>query len=227
MATRTSYMTMFEQCGTWTAEQIVNTERGLGDRFTAAVKQLLAENPDKSNRELVAVYMVAIEAMEDTAKEVLVEHFGEGATLTKYVPNWKDYKSTYKRLLSELGGEAAKLEKLGVGSVKAYLAEKNKTPAGEQPDNKGPGSDNTSNGGSSEGNTDIGGGSSNSGDAGKTPEHAGLPKSVQSKIDNAMNALAKMSEADALAVASNFEAAAWKSLRTGNRKAAITTKAAA
>lgn len=223
MTTRTQFMTMFEAWGVEAAKAAIETERGLGNKFAQCVKQLLSDNPKATPGQLVAEYDVAIEALETAAKELLVEFFDEKATLTRHLPEFKNYKSAYRSILLKMGGEAATLEKFGPYHVKQKLAELNKKSPEEQPDNKGPGSNADTDGGDGSSNAKSGG--SDGGDTGK--KHTGLPGSVQKKIDKAVMALQMMSEADALAVATNFESAAWKSLRTGNRKAATTTKVAA
>jgi len=209
-------MTMFEAWGVEAAHAVIETERGLGNRFSECVKALLNEKKGSTTGELVAEYDVAIDALESAARDLLADAFDEKTTLSKAFPEFRNYKSAYRALLVKMGPEAATLDKFGPYHVKKKVAELNKGAKETKPDNKGPGTD----------DTPSGGGETTSTKGGKSPEHAGLGAGVQKKIDNAMTALSKMSEAEALQIAENFEAAAWKHLRTANKKTGVTTKAA-
>ena len=145
MTTRTQYMTMFEQCGTDTAKLVVASERGLGKGFKSAVQKLLEENKTAEKHEVLAAYDVALEAMEESARKVLVEEYGEyddkgkAITLSGKLPAFRNYKSNYRALLKKLGAEAATLPDLSISAVKKKVAELNKPAVqGDDTANKGP-----------------------------------------------------------------------------------------
>lgn len=221
MTTRTKYMTMFLSWSEEAANAAIETERGLGNRFAACVKELLNENTAASDAELVVLYDKAIEEMEAHVREKLVDAFDdEKCTLSKAFPEFRNYKSAYRSLLLKEGHAAAKLEKFGPYAVKQHLAALNKPK--KQPDNKGPEAPTSDDGSTATPNAGHGGTA-----GGKTPEQAGLDPKVQAKIDSMVLALSKMSAEEAFRIASNADNAAWQSLKKGSRKLSNVTKAAA
>ena len=220
---RTQYMTMFTQCGTDTAKAIVAAKRGLGSQFKAAVTQLLQENKKAEKHEVVAAFDVAIEAMEDAAKAVLVEAFGEvdesgkQQSLTLHVPAFRQYKSNYRKLLRKLGAEAADLPDLGPGAVNKKLAELSKPAVqGDDTANKGPATesktDTSTTGGDTSTNTSTSGG-----------KHKPLDHEVQKHLDNYAAALANMPKERALGMVKKSEEIAWGVVKNAKSKVASFT----
>jgi hypothetical protein len=220
---RTQYMTMFTQCGTDTAKAIVAAKRGLGSQFKAAVTQLLQENKKAEKHEIVAAFDVAIEAMEDAAKAVLVEAFGEvdesgkQQSLTLHVPAFRQYKSNYRKLLRKLGAEAASLPDLGPGAVNKKLAELSKPAVqGDDTDNKGPATE-------SKTDTSTTGGDTNTGKSGG--KHKPLDPEVQKHLDNYAAALANLPKERALGMVKKSEDIAWGAVKNlGNHVAKFANK---
>lgn len=204
MTTRTKAMTMFTAWADVAAQAAINDERGLGAQFDDAVKALVSENPTATPKELTLAFDEAMTAIETQARSKLVEVFGDKATLSKHSPNFRQYKSDYRGLIVLAGVNVADYNgPYNVKKAKAKLS----NPTKEE--NKGPeGSASTD--GDASGTTPAKGGS--------TPEHSGLPKSVQDKLDNATLALSKMSEKEALEIVTHFENKAWSSLKAGNKK---------
>lgn len=198
---RTQYMTMFKTWGEDAAKAALETERGLGNQFAACVKQLLKENPKATAGQLVAEYDVAMETLETAAKALLADEFGEKATLSKHFPEFRNYKSAYRTLLTKMGGEAATLEKFGPFHVKQKVAELNKPKKGETPDNKGP--DKTAEGQK----------------AGQKNQPKLDPK-VQKHLDNFVMALEKLPPEEAVKIVEKSEGIAWGALKRATGKVA-------
>lgn len=215
---RTQYMTLFTQCGVDTAKAVIATERGLGKQFQSAVTKLLEEKRKCDKAEVVAAYELAVDAMEEAANKLLVEEYGEGAVLSKYLPAWRQYKSKYKALLKKLGGEALTLDSLTINAVNKWLAAESKK---NQPDdgdaNKGPAS---TDGGDSTGKTDT-----TSDGGGKKANHKALAPEVQKHLDNLTVALSKLDEAEALSIVQKSESIAWGALKRAGNKVAKFAKA--
>ena len=216
---RTQYMTLFTQCGVDTAKAVIATERGLGKQFQNAVTKLLEEKRKCDKAEVKAAYLVAVDEMEEAANKVLVEEYGEGATLSKYLPAWRQYKSKYKALLTKLGAEALTLDSLAINAVNKWLAADSKK---NQPDdgdaNKGPASN--------DGGDSTGEGSTNSADGGgKKAKHKALAPEVQKHLDNLTVALSKLDEAEALSIVQKSESIAWGALKRAGNKVAKFAKA--
>lgn len=226
---RSQYMTLFTECGKATAKAVVESERGLGKSFEVAVRKLLDENKKSTAPELVVAFDTAIEAMEEAARTVLVEAFGEydhngkAITLTGKLPAFKAYKSAYRTLLRKLGAEAATLPSLGINAVKKKVAEL-KQPAAQGDDgaNKGPGTGNAGDAGGDPTN-DTG---TTGGDSKK--KHRALDPEVQKHLDNYAAALANLPKERALGMVKKSEEIAWGALKNlGNKVAQYTKKDAA
>lgn len=198
MATRTKYMTLFTNWGSAAIAHEVKS-RGLGEEFHRAVCVMLTEEAGKTNDELVDLFRGVINELENSLIKELEEHFGDGATLSKEVPAFKQYKSDYLAALKLLGYEVKRYS--GPYQVKQAKIEANKA--------------------ANEGGDPDGGG------APALASMTKLPKEVRAKLESAIRNLMQLPEDEVTRIAENFEGVTWAALRKAKPKLGAIHNAAA
>lgn len=202
MADVTKSSTTFKE---WAVGAIAleETKRGLGKVFHRAVMELLSENPGKTPKELSAIYT---EALKVLANELTVEL--DGASLNEALPSFRQYLSDYKRGLELLGYDLRKCG--GIADVKKAKADvaaamKEKESGGVSDDTSKPGDNG---GGKPEVKTEA-------------VNDPGLPEDIRNKLNNAIEALSKMNEAEAKELVNAFHNQVWAKMRKGNKKMGV------
>lgn len=196
------------------SEHIVleKTKGGLGARFHSAVVQLLNENPTAQYAELAKLFIEELTAVENELTAELVEAFGEDATVKDNMPQWKQYKSDYKVLLTKADRRDI-MKTANISQAKKLLGEIRKE---EKERDEGTVSSDT--------NPEQ----TNAGASGGAPvndkvDNSKLPNSVRDRLNNAIKALELMSADEAERIVSNFEGKAWSVVRNkaGTKKAKV------
>ena len=189
---------------------VESTKRGLSKQFHSAVIDLLNENPGMTGEEASKLFLETLTTVENTLRSELVAAFGDDAEVRTEMPSWTQYKSDYKRAL-EMVHRSDLMKCGGVADVKAKLTEvrnamKEKTEAGSDGGNP----------------ADNGGGKAGGKHSNPT---------IQSLVDEYVNALSSLNDADALEVATRSRDAAMAKMRLSKKKGAAmgttTNKAAA
>lgn len=184
MAVKVSSVDTFKQAMLGCIE-LEKTKRGLGKLFHAAVIDLLNENPGLTGEELSALFLETMTEVENTLRSELVEAFGEDFDLKEAMPSWTQYKSDYKQAMLKV--DRRDLIKCGgVADVKKKLNEVRK--ALKEKEEAG-----LSDGAPADSKAET-----------TTTSLDKIPAAARPFIEEALNTMARLSDADAAELAMTF-----------------------